>query len=74
MDAASGGDGADYIPPMSSDPQLPTRGPGLLREFVDFVRHEKIWWMAPLLVALVVVAGLVAFAETSPILPFIYAL
>jgi hypothetical protein len=46
----------------------------LLREFFAFIRHEKKWWMIPLVLVLLVVGGLILFASSSPLAPFIYPL
>lgn len=55
-------------------PQLPTANRGLLGEFWDFIVHEKIWWMTPIVLVLLAMVGFILFAEASPVLPFIYAL
>lgn len=34
------------------------RAPGLLVELVDFLRHNRKWWLAPLLILLLLSAGL----------------
>ena len=48
--------------------------PSLFGDFLGFVRHEKKWWMIPL-VSILIVAGLLAvFASCSPLAPFIYSL
>ena len=47
--------------------------PGIVREFIDFLKHEKKWWLAPILIALLLLAGLV-FLSASPAAPFIYTL
>ena len=47
----------------------------LIREFFDFIRQEKKYWMIPLLIILLAIGGLLVFASSSPILaPFIYPL
>ena len=45
----------------------------LLREFVDFLRQEKKWWLVPLLLVFVVLGVLVA-ASGSAAAPFLYTL
>jgi hypothetical protein len=47
--------------------------PGLLREFLDFLRHNKKWWLAPLIVVLLLVGVLVILGTTAAG-PFIYTL
>ncbi len=44
-----------------------------LREYWDFLRHEKRWWMTPILLALLIAAGFVIIGG-SVAAPFIYAL
>ena len=46
----------------------------LAKEFILFIKHEKKWWLIPLLLVLLLVTALVAFASTSPLAPFIYPL
>ena len=52
--------------------ELPTENRGLLREFLDFIIHEKAWWMTPIVVVLILMIGFIVWAEASPVLPFIY--
>ena len=47
--------------------------PGLARELFDFLRHNKKWWLAPLLIVLLVVGVLVVLGGTV-LGPFIYPL
>lgn len=49
-----------------------TRPPGLVREFLQFLREEKRWWLLPILLVLALVAGLLYFAGAAA--PFIYPL
>lgn len=46
----------------------------LARELWDFMRVRKKWWLAPLLLILFLVGGLLIFAQTSALAPFIYTL
>ncbi len=45
----------------------------LLAEFVDFLKHNKKWWLLPIVAALVAVGVLVA-AGGGAAAPFIYTL
>ena len=47
--------------------------PGLLREYWDFLRYNKKWWLIPILVALLLV-GLLVIQGGSAAAPFIYTL
>ncbi len=46
---------------------------GIVREFWDFLKCNKKWWLLPILVALLLVAVLV-FLTSSAAAPFIYTL
>lgn len=45
-----------------------------LKEIYLFIRHRKKWWLAPVIVVLCLIAGLIVLAEGSALAPFIYAL
>ncbi len=47
--------------------------PGLLAEFVDFLRCNKKWWLVPILVTLALFGALVFLSSTTA-LPWIYAI
>ncbi len=47
---------------------------GLLSELVPFLLQNKKWWLAPIMICLVLVGLVVVFAASSPIAPFIYTL
>jgi hypothetical protein len=47
--------------------------PGIVAEFWEFLRTNKKWWMIPIVVALLVLAGLVFLGGTA-LAPFIYTL
>jgi len=46
---------------------------GLLREYVDFLRHNKKWWLIPIIVALLLVGVLIVLGSSAAA-PFIYTL
>ncbi len=46
---------------------------GIVGEFVDFLRHNKKWWLTPVIVALLLVGVLVLLSGTAAA-PFIYTL
>ena len=52
--------------------QIPVERRSLAREFVDFIVHNKLWWMTPIIIVLALMVGFILFAESSPVLPFIY--
>jgi hypothetical protein len=47
--------------------------PGLVKEFVSFLRHNKKWWLTPILLVLVLIGGLIILGGTAAA-PFIYTL
>ena len=47
---------------------------GLAREFLTFFAHNKKWWLAPIIVVLVLFGLLVILGPSSGLAPFIYAL
>jgi hypothetical protein len=50
-----------------------TAEPGLLREFWDFLRTNKRWWLTPIILVLLLFGLLVVLAGTG-LAPFIYPL
>jgi hypothetical protein len=46
----------------------------ILREFSLFIKQERKWWMAPLLILLVLIGFVIVFAESSVLAPFLYPL
>lgn len=47
---------------------------GLLGELWAFMRERKKLWLLPILVVLLVVSGLLVFAQASALGPFIYSI
>lgn len=47
--------------------------PGVTREFLQFLRQNKKYWLIPLLASLALLAGLVLLGGTAAA-PFIYSL
>ena len=46
----------------------------IIREFFEFLRERKRWWITPILFFLVLLGVLVIFASSSALAPFIYSL
>jgi Family of unknown function (DUF5989) len=53
--------------------QAEERRAGPVAEFVQFVLHNKKWWLTPIIVVLVLV-GVLAVLGGSGVAPFIYTL
>ena len=52
--------------------EIPVERMGLAREFTQFIVHNALWWMIPIVLVLAVMVALILFTESSPVLPFIY--
>ncbi|MDD5618071.1 MAG: DUF5989 family protein [Candidatus Omnitrophica bacterium] len=46
----------------------------LFKELWDFMKTRKRFWLAPILIILVLLSILIIFAQTSAVAPFIYTL
>ncbi|MFA5095958.1 MAG: DUF5989 family protein [Candidatus Omnitrophota bacterium] len=47
---------------------------GLLKEFWLFMRVRKKWWLAPIIIMLLLLGILIFFSQGSAVAPFIYTL
>ena len=46
----------------------------IVKEFWDFLKVRKKWWLLPIMVLLLLLGALIVFTESSAIAPFIYTL
>jgi len=46
----------------------------ILLELWDFMKVRKKWWLAPIIIFLVLIGAMLIFAEGSAVAPFIYTL
>ena len=46
----------------------------ILSELWDFLKVRKKWWLAPILIFLILLGGLIILTQGSAIAPFIYAI
>lgn len=46
----------------------------LAKEFVEFLKVRKKWWLTPIIVLLILLGTLIVLTEGSALAPFIYAL
>ena len=46
----------------------------IIKEFWNFLMHRKKWWLAPVIIFLVLLGALIIFTESSAVAPFIYTL
>lgn len=45
-----------------------------LRDFWDFLKYRKKFWLAPIVLVLVLLGALLIFAQGSVVAPFIYTI
>jgi len=45
-----------------------------LKEFLEFIKERKKYWLVPILIILVIFGGLIILSQGSAIAPFIYTL
>jgi len=46
----------------------------ILKELWSFLKVRKKWWLAPILIVLILLGALIVLTETSALAPFIYTL
>ncbi len=46
----------------------------IIKEFWDFLKVRKKWWLAPIVIFLILLGALIIFTESSAVAPFIYTL
>lgn len=46
----------------------------ILKEFLEFLRIRKRYWLAPIVIILVVLSLIMVFMQSSAVAPFIYTL
>jgi hypothetical protein len=47
---------------------------GIVGDLMSFFWNNKWWWLTPMILVLLGLGGLVVFAQSSAIAPFIYTL
>ena len=47
---------------------------GIVREFFQFLREKKLWWITPIVVILLLLVVIIILTESSAVMPFIYAI
>jgi hypothetical protein len=53
--------------------QAEQKQPSIVAEFIDFLLHNKKWWLIPIIVVFLVF-GLIVFLSGTGVAPFIYTL
>ena len=45
-----------------------------IKEFIDFIKTRKKYWLLPILIVLLIFGGLIVLSQGSAVAPFIYAI
>lgn len=45
-----------------------------LKEFFEFLKNRKKYWLLPIIIVLLVFGGIIILAQGSAVAPFIYAI
>ena len=53
---------------------MPPMKLAIIKEFFHFLRERKRWWIAPILMFLLLLGAMLIFANSSALAPFIYSL
>ena len=46
----------------------------ILKEFWDFLKVRKKWWLTPIVLVMVLLGALIVFSQGSALSPFVYTL
>ena len=46
----------------------------IIKEFWEFLRVRKQYWLTPIIITFILLGVLIIFAQSSAVVPFIYAL
>lgn len=63
----------DQSSPSNFERQAEEAAPGLITEFIDFLKTSKKWWLTPIIVVLLLIGVLIILSSTAAA-PFIYTL
>ncbi|HEU0008828.1 MAG TPA: DUF5989 family protein [Verrucomicrobiae bacterium] len=58
--------------PRSTSYNIPNRMWQFVKEFLQFLRQEKKWWLVPLVVLLVILVAVIVFTGGSVLAPLMY--
>ncbi len=57
-----------------TNPSDPNKKLSTILEFIDFLKTRKKWWLAPILIIMLLMGSLILLTEGSAVAPFIYTL
>ena len=47
---------------------------GIVGRLFQFLWQERLWWLIPMIIVLLLFGGLILFSQSSAVAPFIYTL
>jgi len=57
-----------------TNPSDPNKKLSTILEFIDFLKTRKKWWLAPIVIIMLLMGSLILLTEGSAVAPFIYTL
>ncbi|GIT64460.1 MAG: hypothetical protein Ct9H300mP23_00870 [Nitrospinota bacterium] len=57
-----------------TNPTDPNNKLSMILEFWDFLKTRKKWWLAPIVIIMLLMGSLILLTEGSAVAPFIYTL
>lgn len=57
-----------------ANPSDPNKKLSIILEFLDFLKTRKKWWLAPIVIIMLLMGFLIFLTEGSAVAPFIYTL
>jgi len=57
-----------------TNPSDPNKKLSIILEFLDFLKTRKKWWLAPIVIIMLLMGFLILMTEGSAVAPFIYTL
>ena len=57
-----------------TNPSDPNKKLSNILEFLDFLKTRKKWWLAPIVIIMLLMGSLILLTEGSAVAPFIYTL
>ena len=46
----------------------------ILKDLYDFLKYRKKYWLLPMIIILLLIGGIIVFAGSSAVAPFIYTI
>jgi len=66
--------GRNWETEMEPPKKVDTQSYSIFKEFWDFLKHSKKWWLLPIIVIIVLMSVFVVLSTSSTVFPMIYAM